>query len=121
LNCKTSFFAKIKAAELELTRKNEEINALKQKEVELLRKEEEIRALKERQNFELEKRLLEEKTKLTEQFQNQFDEKFKILLEQKNSRLSIANQGITDTIGTTKEVSSRIGKQSKPKIDGIAR
>jgi len=75
------YLAKIKATELELSKKNQEINALKQKEIELLRKEEEIRALKERQNIELEKRLLEEKTKITEQYQNQFEEKLQLHLQ----------------------------------------
>lgn len=82
LELQNKYFAKIRATELELSKKNEEITTLKHKEIELLRKEEEIRALKERQNLELEKRLLEEKTRITEQFQSQFDEKVKTTIQQ---------------------------------------
>lgn len=115
IELQNKFFAKIKAAELELTRKNEEINALKQKEVELLRKEEEIRALKERQNFELEKRLLEEKTKLTEQFQNQFDEKFKILLEQKTVDYQLQIKELQIQLEQQKKLAAELANKANQK------
>ncbi len=115
IELQNKFFAKIKAAELELSRKNEEINALKHKEVELLRKEEEIRALKERQNFELEKRLLEEKTKLTEQFQNQFDEKMKLLLEQKTVDYQLQIKELQIQLEQQKKLAAELANKANQK------
>lgn len=109
------FYAKIKAAELELSRKNEEINALKQKEIELLRKEEEIRALKERQSIELEKRLLEEKTRINEQYQNQFEEKLKILLEQKTVEYQLQIKELQIQLEQQKKLAAELANKANQK------
>lgn len=89
LEFQNRFFTKIKAIEAEIAKKNEEINNLKHKEIELLRKEEEIRAIKDRQNLEIEKRLLEEKTKLTEKYQTQFEERLRLQLEQQTAQYQL--------------------------------
>lgn len=86
------YFSKIKATEAELAKKEQEIHSLKQKEIELMKKDEEIRTIKERQEIELEKRLLAERTKISEQFQNQFEEKLKLQVEKELVQYQLKNK-----------------------------
>lgn len=115
LELQNKYFAKIRATELELSKKNVEITNLKHKEIELFRKEEEIRALKERQNLELEKRLLEEKTRITEQFQSQFDEHLKIQIEQLNVQYQLQIKELQIQLEQQKKLAEELANKANQK------
>ncbi len=115
IELQNKYFSRFKASEAELSKLKEENNALKLKEIELLRKDEEIRTLKERQDLEIEKRLLEEKNKITQQYQNQFDERLKMQLEQLNAQHQLQVKELEIKLEQQKKLAEELANKANQK------
>lgn len=109
------YFSKIQATEAELSKLKGENHSLKLKEIELLKKDAEIRALKERQELEIEKRLLEEKNKITEQYQNQFEERLKVQLEQQSAQHQLKIKELQIQLEQQKKLAEEMANKANQK------
>lgn len=115
LELQKKYYAQIQASQEEIAKKEQEIRYLKEKEIELMRKDEEIRTLKERQNLEIEKRLIEEKNKIAEQYKFQFEERLKIQLEQQAAQFQLQIKELQIQLEQQKKLAEELSNKASQK------